>query len=679
MDELAQSKGIDGVGAVSSHLSQVAQRLLSDPVAAARGASEVLDAVPGQQQALMLLVAALRILKQDSAAEELLDWMAGERPGLASVQYELGMLLSRRGSRQGAIERLLRVAELEANHAGALRLLGDQLAIEGDLAGAGRAYARHIKLSLRELQLTREMTTLGNDELVKAENLLRESLAINPTDVMMRGHLARVFIRLSRFREARAQLVHVLELAPDFRAARDDYALVLNYSMRYQEAIEQLDILIGCDSSRQTQYQLRKADSLVMLGEYDRAFELLESMQHERTNPRFWLHYGVALRTAGGKRSHEAVSAYRKCLELDPGFGAAWAALANLKTYRFSTAEIEKMEGQAARDNLDDDQRVSLELALGEALESQERYADSFEHYQRGNTLHRPSIVYDAAQMTKSLKQIRSSFTPEFVATRINVGCPTPDPIFIVGMARAGSTLIEQILSNHSCIEGTFELPDLTDVLDELRIRRSAPQYLLLPADLDRNAWTALGERYLELTRRHRKTDKPFFTDKAGANFMHLGFIHLMLPNAKIIDARRHPLGCCFSCYKQFFTAGSQHHSYDLTDVARYYRDYVEYMAHFDKLLHGRVHRVLYEDMVRDPEGEVRRLLAYCGLPFEDRCLRFYESARAVRTISSEQVRRPINASAAEKWKHFEPWLGPAKEALGDVLTLYPKVPEFID
>jgi tetratricopeptide (TPR) repeat protein len=676
MEQTEQSNGMEASCAVSGDLSRIAQLLRNDPAAAARGASKILDTIPGQQQALMILVAALRILKQDSAAQELLEWMAQERPGLASVQYELAILLSRHSSRQAAIERLSRVVELEPNHAGALRALGNQLAIKRDSAAAGRAYARWIKLSLRELQLTHEITGLGVNELEKAENLLREGLAINPTDVMMRGQLARVYIRLCRFREARAQLVRVLELAPNFRSARENYAFTLDRNMRHQEAIEQFDNLMDANPAGRTNYQYQKADSLVMLGDFDRAFALFESMQDERENSTFWIHYGYAMRTVGG-RSRDAREAFLKCLEIDPGFGGAWGALANLKTYHFSTAEIECMEKQAARDDLDQGQRVSLEFALGEALESQQRYAESFEHYQRGNALHRHSIVYDAERITRSLKQMQSRFTPEFFAARANFGCPSPDPIFIVGMARAGSTLVEQILSSHSSVEGTFELPDLTDAIDEQRMRRPSAQYPFLPTDLDRDGWAALGERYLELTRRHRKTDRPLFTDKAGGNFMHVGLIHAALPNARIIDARRHPLGCCFSCYKQTFTTGSQHHSYDLSEVAQYYHDYVGYMAHFDELLPGRIHRVFYEDMVRDPETEIHRLLAYCGLPFEEQCLRFYETDRAVRTISSEQVRRPINTGAAEKWRRFEAWLGPAKEVLGDVLTLYPKVPEF--
>jgi len=674
---MEQSNENKPAATVLTEIRRVAKLLRTDPAEAAEAASGILDAAPGQQQALIILVSALRLLKQTAAARELLEWMAQERPKLASVQYELGILLAKESSMQAAIERLSTVVELEPNHGPALRALGNQLSLKGDFAAAGKAYAHYVKLSIRELKLLDDLARLGTDELVKMENALRSSLDVNPTDVMTLCSLANVYVRLMRFHEAQTQLARALELAPDYQEAREHYAWTLNYGARHRKANEQFDILAASDPARHNQFQLSKVTNLVVLGDYDEAFELLENMRGEESaNPGFWLNYGHALRTVAG-RTDEAIGAYRECLKLDPAFGTAWSALANLKTYRFSTAEIETMEAQAARDDLRSDRRAAFHFSLGQALEDRANYAESFEHYRRGNSLLRPDINLDATVLPNLIKTAKAMLTPEFFATRAGLGCPSRDPIFIVGMARAGSTLIEQILSSHSLVEGTRELPDISEIVAELQVRYPNTQYPQFLRALDGNEWEVLGKQYLEATQVHRKLGRPHFTDKAGTNFMHVGLIQLILPNARIIDARRHPLGCSFSCYKQVFPVASMPHSYDLKEMAQHYRGYVELMAHYDRVLPGRIHRVYHEDLVRDPEKEVRRLLAYCGLQFEEQCLRFYESDRAVRTVSAQQVRKPIDSSAGEKWRRYEPWLGPAKEALGDVLAQYPNVPEF--
>lgn len=665
-----------GAEKLSSRLSPIAQLLLTDPPAAANAATEILVEFPGQRQALFLLVAALRLMKEEAAAQELLEWMAHERPKLASIRFELGILLARLSRHREAKVELLGAVEFEPNDAVVLRALGDQLSLTGDGAEAGKAYAQSLRLGLRELALLDEMLAQGDDKLANVESALRTSVHVNPTDVMARRMLANLCLRLDRPREAQMHLARVLELAPLLRDVRADYAHALALGARFREANEQYDILIDGDSPQRTQFECLKATNLIVLGDYDAAFDFFERMREAgTTDPVVLLNYGHALRTV--RRSSEAVAAYRKCLETDPGFGAAWLALANLKTYRFSPAEMQLMQTQAARSDLEDSERYSLEFALGEAFESRAAYAESFEHYRSGNANYRRQIKHDTLLLNKRGKRAMAAFTPDLFRAKAGFGCPAPDPIFIVGLARAGSTLIEQILSSHSLVEGTAELHDLADVVGELQMRHLDAQYPALLSELGPDEFRALGERYLELSRRQRKLDRPFFTDKMGPNFLHAGFIHLILPNAKIIDARRHPLGCCFSGYKQMFPVGSNQHSYDLVEMAEYYRDYVELMAHVDRVLPGRVHRVFHEDMVRDPSREIRRLLAWCGLPYEEQCERFYQSDRAVRTVSSEQVRRPIDASAGEQWRNYEPWLGPAIEKLGDVLTLYPAVPEF--
>jgi hypothetical protein len=337
------------------------------------------------------------------------------------------------------------------------------------------------------------------------------------------------------------------------------------------------------------------------------------------------------------------------------------------------------MQAQLTRSDLTPADRYHFYFAIGKALEDQESWADAFSHYERGNRLRR-SLVYHSADYNAShVTRYKALFSKTFFAERGDFGAAAPDPIFIVGLPRAGSTLLEQILSSHSLAEGTMELPDVIAIaraLGERKTRNQESKYPEVLATLGAAEFRALGERYIEQTRIQRKTGAPFFIDKMPNNFAHIGLIHLMLPRAKIIDARRHPLGCCFSAFKQHFARG-QHFTYDLAELGRYYRDYVALMVHFDEALPGRVHRVIYERIIDDTEPEIRRLLEYCGLPFEEGCLRFYENERAVRTASSEQVRQPIYREAVDHWRNFEPWLGPLKEALGPVLDAYPAAPAF--
>ncbi|HKP65401.1 MAG TPA: sulfotransferase, partial [Casimicrobiaceae bacterium] len=342
----------------------------------------------------------------------------------------------------------------------------------------------------------------------------------------------------------------------------------------------------------------------------------------------------------------------------------------NLKTFRFDDAEIARMHTALARDELAAEHRLHIEFALGKALEDRKDYVTSFAHYARGNAQRLAQVPYRADDTSARLARVRELYTADFFRAREGAGADAPDPIFIVGLPRAGSTLIEQILASHSAVEGTMELPELISITRALRAAARGGAYHDALAGMDADELRALGEQYIERTRIHRKLGKPFFIDKMPNNFMHVGLIRLVLPNAKIIDARRHPLACCLSGYKQHFARG-QNFSYSLEDLGRYYRDYVGLMAHFDAVLPGRVHRVFYENMVEHTEREVRRLLDYCGLPFEDACLSFFDNERPVRTASSEQVRQPIYTSGVDQWRRYEAWLDPLKAALGPALDDY--------
>jgi len=321
---------------------------------------------------------------------------------------------------------------------------------------------------------------------------------------------------------------------------------------------------------------------------------------------------------------------------------------------------------------------VQFHYALGKIFEDRGRYDVSFEHYRSGASLWRTTIAHDPAEMSAHIESVKRLFTREFFLARAGSGDPSPDPIFIVGMPRSGSTLVEQILASHPAIEGTMELPDIATLAKRFDHHGAPgePGYPAALCDLTSDACRELGAEYLARTRPLRRLGRPFFLDKMPKNFMHIPLIQLMLPNAKIIDVRRHPMACGFSCFKQLFERG-QSFSYDLSELGKYYASCVEMMAHIDTVLPGKIHRVIYEQLVEDPRGQIGRLLDYLALPFEPQCLSFHETERAVLTASSEQVRRPIYASAREHWRHYEPWLQPLRDALGDVLAAYPAVPQF--
>ncbi|MBV9695197.1 MAG: sulfotransferase, partial [Alphaproteobacteria bacterium] len=423
-------------------------------------------------------------------------------------------------------------------------------------------------------------------------------------------------------------------------------------------------------------YRTLRAAILVRIGEYEQAVATYEELFKDFPHiPKAWMSYGHALKTLG--RTEECIAAYRRSIALLPSLGEAYWSLANLKTFRFGEQDLEAMRAQLARGDLADEDRYHLDFALGKALEDASDYADSFLHYAAGNALRRKSLPYDADATTEFVRHSKALLDRNFFEERAGYGTERPDPIFIVGLPRAGSTLVEQILASHSKIEGTMELPDLLMLARRLGGRKKdATAYLEALPLLDAQAARALGEEYLKRTNVQRKLDKPFFIDKMPNNFHHIGMIQLILPHARIVDARRHPMGCCLSNFKQHFAHG-QAFSYDLADIGRYYRDYVELLAHYDAVLPGRIHRVLHEDLVADPEREIRRLLSYCGLDFEESCLNFHQTERAVRTASSEQVRQPIFREGVEQWRNYAQWLAPLEEALGAVLADYPKVPEF--
>ncbi|HVY82395.1 MAG TPA: sulfotransferase [Steroidobacteraceae bacterium] len=662
-------------GTVEMALTHAARLLESQPAAAAEQANEILRVVPAHPIAQLILGAARRALGDVDGALAVLEPLAKAQPLAAAAHYELGIALGAKGQGEQAIAALRRAVTLKPDMPAAWRALGDHLTAIGDTAGADEAYARSIKYSTRDPRLMEAATHLCDGRLAPAEALLREHLKIYPTDVAAIRMLAEVAARLGRYGDAESLLTRALELAPSFLAARHHLAVVLHRQARFAEALRHLEPILQAEP-RNPGYRTLQAAILSRIGDYARAIRLYEEVLSEYPDQaKVWMSYGHALKTAG--RQRDCVAAYRRTIALTPSLGEAWWSLANLKRVPFSAEDLEAMRAQLADPRLTDDDRLHFHFAAGKALEDAGRYAESFEHYAQGNAIRAAQIRYDPEENSEQVRRTKAVLTAELLAARRGAGHPAPDPIFIVGLPRSGSTLIEQILASHSAVEGTQELPDIGILASRLagkKLRSQESRYPEVLATLDVKDFHALGEEYLERTRIQRKTAAPLFIDKMPNNFAHVGLIHLILPNAKIIDARRHPLAAGFSCFKQHFARG-QHYTYDLTHLGRYYRDYVELMAHFDAVLPGRVHRIHYENMVADTEGEVRRLLAYCHLPFEDACLRFYENERAVRTASSEQVRTPIYREGLEQWRHYEPWLGPLKEALGPALVSYPAAP----
>jgi tetratricopeptide (TPR) repeat protein len=650
-----------------------AERLLQrDPVLAVEQADAILTAVPHHPKARLIKGRALQRQGKSADALAAFEALAGDQPLWAEARYEWGQACAAAGKLETAIDALRSALELKDEYPAAWGALGDLFYAAGAAAEADNAYANQIRTSTSDPKLMEAAQALCANKLAPAEALLRTHLKAMPSDVAAIRMLAEIGARLGRYGDAEKLLSRCLELAPSFAGARHNYAIVLFRQGKVLEALSEIEVLRQ-EHPENAAYRNFTAAALARLGEYSDAIELYEELLRDRSEqPRIWLSYGHALKTAG--RTSEAIGAYRKAIALDPRFGDGYWSLANLKTFRFTLAEIDAMRAALGARDLSDDDRFHIDYALGKALEDMGDYADSFAHYAEGARRRRAQVNYDPDHITDQMRRARALFTSDFLTAREGQGAPAPDPIFIVGLPRSGSTLLEQILSSHSAIEGTMELPDIAAIardLGEKKLRSETSKYPEILAGLSPETLRTLGESYIERTRIQRRSAKPRFIDKMPNNWLHVGLIALALPNAKIIDARRHPVATCFSAFKQHFARG-QTFTYDLGELGRYYRDYLELMAHFDAVAPGRIHRVLYEELVGDTETEVRRALNYCALPFESACLQFFATDRPVRTASSEQVRQPIFQEGVDQWRRYDPWLGPLKDSLGPDALNYP-------
>jgi predicted Zn-dependent protease len=654
---------------ITLELISLSALLASDP-AKVRERALALSAAAPESRALALLAASAALKLGDAACAiaTLEPWVVRE-PRTAVLRLLLGRAYGAAGRTVEAVDSLREALALEADLADGWRELARQLFLLGDEAGGDTAYLHYSRLLKSPAELSGATAALLEGRLDAAAQMLTRHLASSPDDALAWRLRGEVDWRRQRPADAEPHLLRCLALTPGDAAARYALAACLHELNRSEEALPLLDRLLKIEPD-ETLYLGLKAKALRQITHDDEALALLEqATARHPDSASLLLLYGHILQEVG--RVEESIGLYRRATALSPGAG--WWSLANTKTYRFTEAELASMRDllKAGRAQLTD--RTHLEFALGKALENAGEYEESFQHYSTGNGLHRGTFTYRPLAVENTTKRMCEIFTTEFFELRQGWGSDRTDPIFIVGLPRSGSTLLEQMLASHSQIEGTHELPELPAMAASLAFQPGGDGSAArrLPTSLTAADVEAFADDYLKRTRRYRKLETPRFTDKQLGNFRNVALIHLMFPRASIIDIRRHPMACGFACYRQHFTRELPF-CYDLVEFGRYYRDYVRWMAHVDAVLPGRVHRVHYERLVSDPEGEVRKIVDYCGLPFEPDCLRFHLNRRVVRTISSEQVRRPIYTDSLEHWRHYEPWLAPLREALGELVDTYP-------
>ena len=626
--------------------------------------------LPDNRDLLVLKAAGHRHLRQVDEAMAVLDRLEALQPHFSRLHQERGLCFVQRKDADKAIQSLLIAVHINPALPQSWSMLAKLYAMTGDAQNAAMAGEHVAKLADLPAEVVQATSLFSDGELKPAEDITRQYLLTYGNHVEAMRLLARIGLACDVLNDAETLLDAVLEIEPDYRAARYDYAETLIKRQKYLQAVSEIDTLLALDP-KNNNYRTLGATAAVGLGQNERAIAIYRDMLADE--PQSWdvpLWLGHALKTVGNVP--EAIESYQAAARARPNFGDAYWSLANLKMYRFPPEDIIAMQREEAAATTGLVDRYHLCFALGKAFEDRGDFASSWTYYERGNALKRSESRYRAEiTETNTAEQIRVC-TPEFFAERAGWGAGDADPIFVLGLPRSGSTLIEQILASHSQVEGTHELSDVQRIALDLQggdMDFDAPRYPGTMADLNAEDVLALGRKYIDGTRVYR-SGKAFFIDKMPNNFRHIGLIHLMLPNAKIIDARREPMACCFSNLKQLFAQG-QEFTYSSDDIARYYTTYLDLMDHWDRALPGCVLRVQHEDVVDDLEGSVRRILDYCGLPFEDGCVDFHKTKRSVRTPSSEQVRQPIFRDSLDQWKNYEAWLGPLKGTLAGAMDRY--------
>nr|WP_299195279.1 tetratricopeptide repeat-containing sulfotransferase family protein [uncultured Erythrobacter sp.] len=632
--------------------------------------SDQLDPTSPDIEALYLTAVCHRYLKQHDQALELVQQLKQIVPDFGRALQEEGHVFRDSGQMDRALEAYRRACQSNPALHASWNSQAKILASQGNLEASAAAKAQADRLNSLPKELVAVTHLMHEGKILKAESLCRNFLIVNKTHVEGMRLLAEIGVRLGVMEDAEFLLESALEFEPANIQVRIDYVQVLRKRQKFKAALEQAKHLYDTDPSSPV-FQSLYAIEAMQTGDYEQAFDLFDKVLEKLPDdPSTLTSRGHALKTVG--RHDDAIKSYQSAFAVDPGFGDAYYGLANLKTYRFSDAELKQMHEQLEHDRLTYLNQVHVCFALGKAHEDRGEYEKSFKFYEEGNGLKRTQSRYEAKVMTAEFDAQIEHCDRDLFAKHAGAGCAAKDPIFVVGLPRAGSTLIEQILASHSQIDGTLELPNILTLSHQLRGRKlesGKSEYPRVLRELTAKQLSDMGQDYIDSTAIHRQ-GAAYFVDKMPNNFRHIGLIHLILPNAKIIDARREPMACCFSGFKQLFAEG-QEFTYGLHEVGSYYRDYVGLMEHWEEVLPGRILRVQHEDVLDDLEGQVARILDYVGVPFEQACVEFHKTKRAVRTASSEQVRQPINKSAVDQWRNFEPWLDPLKEALGPTREQY--------
>jgi tetratricopeptide (TPR) repeat protein len=642
-------------------------------------AEELALSAPQNREALYLIAANQRCLNRIAEALATLQRLEQQHPRFSLLHQERGYCHTSLRDAPRAIEAFLEAVNLNPALATSWTMLERLYRMTGELKGAAMAAEQISILGQLPAAIVRAGSLFSDGQLSAAENILREYLGEHGNrdgnHVEAMRLLARIEHQYHEFEDAERRFETILKVAPNYRAARLDYIRSLLDQQKYLRAHEVIGTMLRLDPNSNDKELLSMcAAACVGLGRNERAIELYrQSLATSPESSDIHVALGHSLQSVG--RRQEAIESYRRALAIRPSFGDAYWSLANLKTYLFSKDEIVQM--RAAEADARPVDRYHLCFALGKAYEDWAEYAESWQFYARGNALKRAESSYRPEITEMNTRKQIEVCTAEFFSARTGVGAQYEDPIFIVGLPRSGSTLVEQVLASHSQVDGTQELPEIPRIVSGMerrsgegqRSERGNPRYPEVLTNLAPEDFRRLGERYIAETRAYRG-DKPFFVDKMPNNFRHIGLIHLILPNAKIIDVRREPMACCFSNFKQLFASG-QEFSDSIEDIGGYYRSYLELMRHWEAVLPARVLRVCYEDVVEDLAGNVRRILEFCGLEFEPACVEFYKLERGVHTASSEQVRQPIFREGLFQWRNYEPWLGPLKDVLGDVVIRY--------
>lgn len=634
-------------------------------------ALEILSHYPNEPNSLFTIAVVTRHELGNAAGLALLLELIEREPKFALAHQELGYAYAALGNFYPAIAALQAAVEIAPNLAGAWKVMGELFLAEGDERSASAAFNRHIKEGSDNLDLVQALVSYGKGQIGQAEQLCRQVLKEDPLEINAIRLLADIGVRVGVYEDAENLLARCLELQPDYHLARLNYANVLSKREKLELALAEINTLLGVEPNKPSLLVLR-ASILAKMGLF---YESLEDYEYLISNcsPRakIFLSYAHALKAIG--RREDAIEAYRQAIEVEPEFGDAYWSLANLKTFEFNQLDIDAMHTALTQPSCDEEDQFHLYFALGKAYEHRQEYSRSFQYYQLGNDRKKTLDQYDAVANREMVNRVISTCDQSLFTARQGLGCDAPDPIFIVGLPRSGSTLLEQILASHSLVDGTKELVHMLAIvqrLGEKKRKADVSRYPEVLWDLTPEQLKQLGNEYLQRTAVQR-SQAPIFIDKMPNNYLHVGLIKLILPNARIIDARRHPMATCFSAYTQLFAKG-QSFTYGLKDLADYYADYYRLMDHWDSVLPGQVLCVHYEDVVRNTESKVREILQFCGLPFEESCLRFYETQRAVRTASSEQVRRPIYDKGLTHWHNYSGHLSVLEDQLADLSSQYP-------